>query len=335
MDIKCYMGHTSSITSSMIGSWNTDIDFSYVDSVSMSPNTYPTTYFSYTHYDNNTTDIVHSVFPCYELYFDTLHKVVDTFYVGFSVDNHSILEPSAFALQSHFYEMINDAFSLEPQITVLKLFNYGMGYTDISIVNGHWGGVFPILQPDRPYCNPVGGLRVAERGQDYATLCWDNAGDSVYYQLVFGDDVAHPIFTYDTCYTRTGLDTGIFYNAHLRRVCHHDCPYHPDSTLYSPWSPGVEFYLGSTNPDDIGIEHQPSVDFSIYPNPTAGQFSLSLPEGMEARVFIGDADGRSVYDQKATGSVMHFDLSALPTGNYTVTVDTPLGPCTKQLSIVK
>lgn len=32
---------------------------------------------------------------------------------------------------------------------------------------------------------------------------------------------------------------------------------------------------------------------------------------------------------------MHFDLSALPAGNYTVTVDTPLGPNTKQLSIVK
>ena len=218
----------------MMGRLDNDIDFSYVDSVSMSPNTYPTTYFSYTHYDNNTTDVVHSVFPCYELYFNTLHKVVDTFYVGFSVDNHSILEPSAFAFQSHFYEMINFAAFIineEPQITVFKEFYYGVGDTVIGIANGHWGGIFPILQPDRPYCNPVGGLRVVERGQDYATLCWDNAGDSVYYQLVFGDDAANPIFTYDTCYTRTGLDTNTLYNAHLRRVCHHDCPYHPDSTL--------------------------------------------------------------------------------------------------------
>lgn len=336
MDIKAYLA-----TASTPSDWQ-NIEFQYIDSILMSPDIYPTTYFSYTHYqrddpnytwvDTNDT-IVHSVFPCYELYFSTPHKVADTFYVEFSYDNHSFLVPYMVDFQSKYYDMRN----ISPQNSQTMFYiNTRYPYPQIiTICHNCWGGVFPILQPDRPYCNPVGGLRVAERGQDYATLCWDNAGDSVYYQLVFGDDVANPIFTYDTCYTRTGLDTGIFYNAHLRRVCHHDCPYHPDSTLYSPWSPGVEFYLGNTNPNDIGIGNLPTVDFSIYPNPTAGQFSLTLPEGMEARVFIGDADGRSVYDQKATGSVMHFDLSALPAGTYTVTVDTPLGLGTKQLSIVK
>ena len=338
MDYNCYLA--------TISSWDPQIIFDIVDSFPMSPDIYPTTYFSYTIYRNflmNDLTPVQRITPCYEFYFDKPHKLIDTFYVGFSVDNHSNFIPFATPNSSIYYMAHNsDAIfrGLDYQVTIgighhYERDTFGEPRFNQSIVNGIWGGIFPILQPDRPYCNPVGGLRVAERGQDYATLCWDNAGDSVYYQLVFGDDAANPIFTYDTCYTRTGLDTGIFYNAHLRRGCHHDCPYHPDSTLYSPWSPGVEFYLGSTNPDDIGIEHQPSVDFSIYPNPTAGQFSLSLTEGMEARVFIGDADGRSVYDQKATGSVMHFDLSALPTGNYTVTVDTPLGPCTKQLSIVK
>ncbi len=72
----------------------------------------------------------------------------------------------------------------------------------------------------------------------------------------------------------------------------------------------------------VSVQSDGAVEIGIYPNPTAGKLTISLPEALAAsapRVRISDLMGRVVKELSlpATGEV---DLSALPAGTYLVNV---------------
>ena len=72
----------------------------------------------------------------------------------------------------------------------------------------------------------------------------------------------------------------------------------------------------------VSVQSDGAVEMSIYPNPTAGKLTISLPQALAAsapRVRISDLMGRVVQELSlpATGEV---DLSALPTGTYLINV---------------
>lgn len=70
-----------------------------------------------------------------------------------------------------------------------------------------------------------------------------------------------------------------------------------------------------------GVEAVAQADFSMYPNPTQGQFMLSLPRpALRLRVY--DAQGRlwQEADLRRVGETLRLDWSALPKGLYAVQV---------------
>ena len=286
-------------------------------------------------YYKNVSDGDSTVVPFYEYYFDAPHTLADTFYVRFSMEDESFrncpdelaYDFIVFILNSSDYpstEVIRqNHLSAIPSIQDQEL--------RFELPDGV--GLIPILHADRPYCSPVGGLRLEERGEDWARFVWDDAGDSVEYQLVFGHDHTHPVNLYDTRYTISGLDSGRYYDVRLRRVCHHDCPYHTDTVVYGAYSAAVRFWVGSTDPANMGVEaaEADGMEMTVYPNPSGGVVTIGVehPEGTSLEV--RDAVGRTVVRMERIGRETRLDLSLLPRGVYTVTLDSPGGIATRRL----
>ena len=279
-------------------------------------------------------DTVNVVVPSYEYYFNETHLVNDSFYV---------------AVRSYkdYLTMLEEGDEDRTNVMVVgELWPFyidlpeGMFYpwyfidTSGSLYQEDYGfgGIYPILQPDRPYCNAVGGLRLEERGEDWARFVWDDAGDSVEYQLVFGHDHTHPVNLYDTTYTISGLDSGRYYDVRLRRVCHHDCPYHTDTVVYSAYSAALRFWVGSTDPANMGVEAADADGgLEVYPNPSSGVVTVVVGRPVGGTLEVHDAVGRTVLRSERLEREMRLDLSQLPRGVYTVTLDSPGGIATRRL----
>ena len=61
-----------------------------------------------------------------------------------------------------------------------------------------------------------------------------------------------------------------------------------------------------------------AIDFSIFPNPTSGEFTVTLPKNVEATVEVVNIAGQIVASQKFEGSTTI--NKALAAGVYTVVV---------------
>lgn len=72
----------------------------------------------------------------------------------------------------------------------------------------------------------------------------------------------------------------------------------------------------------VGVNDIEMGSFSIYPNPSNGQFTLDLSELNEsaAQIKIYSVDGREVYTLNNLGSSVDMDISHLKAGYYTVYV---------------
>ncbi len=271
--------------------------------------------------------------PCYEYYFDAPHTLTDTFYIRLSIDEETVRNyPSDVPSRDIALIKINPG--IYNDVTEeYKNYMHVPGRTTEQYMSFYGGTLHPILQPDRPYCNAVGGLRLEERGEDWARFVWDDAGDSVEYQLVFGHDHTHPVNLYDTAYTISGLDSGRYYDVRLRRVCHHDCPYHVDTVVYSAYSAALRFWVGSTDPANMGVEaaEADGMGMTVYPNPSIGVVTIGVEHPEGASLEVRDAVGRTVVRMERIGRETRLDLSLLPRGVYTVTLDSPDGIATRRL----
>jgi hypothetical protein len=89
---------------------------------------------------------------------------------------------------------------------------------------------------------------------------------------------------------------------------------------------------------NIGIEENASSDWSLFPNPGTGVFTINYvgASGL-GNIEVMDVTGRVMYNvqaQLATGSTHSMDLSGLAAGNYTVRI-TNNGVRTEQRLVVK
>lgn len=64
----------------------------------------------------------------------------------------------------------------------------------------------------------------------------------------------------------------------------------------------------------------PTVSFSFYPNPSAGEISWQLKTGTEVTLTINDLSGRIMFIQNLVGKSGKLDISAIKAGCYLVTV---------------
>ena len=256
------------------------------------------------------------VVPVYEFYFDTPHLMEDTFYVGIR---------RTVSLEEMPYTWFNYIWAIDSSIAIRS--------TDISTQSfeySHlWGGQFPIIQPNRRCSVP-----------DAPSWVLYNATNTVRFNIPYlpGDSlllsIARQGQPVDSGYiypvTDNAMDIVIpdsgHYSARLARICHRDID------VQSQWSVPSNFFIMNT----LGIDPTSVTEplFSIYPNPAADRVAVRCGGRMTA-VEVVDALGRTVLSIDGGGNEAMLDVSALPTGLYTVLVTTPQGRTARHLTIAR
>jgi hypothetical protein len=72
--------------------------------------------------------------------------------------------------------------------------------------------------------------------------------------------------------------------------------------------------------DNVGLYVPNASAIGLYPNPTDGNITLSLPAADGASLSIFDAQGKLLYEIQNAKNGEQFDLSKLSTGVYTFRV---------------
>lgn len=87
----------------------------------------------------------------------------------------------------------------------------------------------------------------------------------------------------------------------------------------------------------VGIEEMQQGSFAMYPNPTRGEFTIQLPEGIRGNVELTVVDpiGRTVHQQTITTTLNRIDLQHVQSGFYTVRLQTDQWAGSKGLQIVR
>ena len=204
--------------------------------------------------------------------------------------------------------------------------------------------IYPIIQPDRLLCGGPGGLRLVERGSDYASIAWggNRPFDDLYsgrYQVSAGPLYTPPdsnniITVSDSTAVVTGLDSGIYLAAWVRSECDHQCPNH-DTLLWSQWSGPLVFYVGTYAPGEASIQTPLASDISLSPNPATDVVRVESGERKVESIEVVDMQGRIILRQQlpAPASSLLIDTSPLPSGSYLLRLYTREGIVNKRLSL--
>ena len=128
-----------------------------------------------------------------------------------------------------------------------------------------------------------------------------------FYTMMFGRDPDN--ITYDA-----GLSPKA---AHLIRSAVHDVVY---DSLWKWQRP---------EPNALPIGKQ-DFEICVSPNPTHGEVTLHLPEGMKAEIFLFSVDDRILL-HKTTQSASHFSLEGMPPGIFFLKVITHQGIVVKRI----
>jgi hypothetical protein len=287
--------------------------------------------------------------PCYEYYFDHPHILRDTFYVGIIPEYYWNF------LDSLSVKGYVGTFNL-PQLNHLRSrymyhpwlggwVNYELPYdNDSSAYLFEWPGLYPIIQSDRLLCGGPGGLRLVERGSDYASIAWggNRPFDDLYsrrYQVSAGPLYTPPdsnniITVSDSTAVVTGLDSGFYLAAWVRSECDHQCPNH-DTLLWSQWSSPLVFYVGAYAPGEASIQTPLAADISLSPNPATDVVRVESGERKVESIEVVDMLGRVVLRKQlpAPVSSLLIDTSPLPSGSYLLRIYTREGIVNKRLSL--
>ena len=263
----------------------------------------------------------YEVVPCLEYYFDTPFCATDTFYVSFLYHTST---------DFFMYCRLTDGYRGHFVAYVYKnpwQTDWLYSPTDLNILPVPiWGILFPIV---RPYCaRPEVPTVTVEGGEAYFSWC----GDSTQYELSVARrgvpaDSGLLVATADTACSLTALDSGVWYQARLRRSC-----YLYDSLWWSDWSLPVPFYLGSVNPDSLGIAEVdcPGLALEVSPNPTDGRVTVACGEPMEL-LEVYDTKGSLLRRATPASDRATLDLAALPAGTYLLRVTTPQAVASRKL----
>ena len=84
----------------------------------------------------------------------------------------------------------------------------------------------------------------------------------------------------------------------------------------------------------LGTEETSMEDVLIYPNPSNGEFTISIAEGQLQSIEIFTVAGKAVnYIQQSNGSAVEIDLQEQASGVYLIQITTDQGSVTKRLIV--
>ena len=253
------------------------------------------------------------VVPAFEYYFETPVLVYDTFYVGYRRTAGTNI-PYAFATLTSYDSMSS----------------YWVATDNINNYNHReyaWGGVFPIIQPNRHCRVPAAPSLVVYSGTNTVRFTLPYAaGDSLVLSIAGYGQPADSGTVYpvtDSIMDIVIPDSGR-YTARLMRICQR----YGGVMLQSDWSGPTHFFIVNNlaigQPSDIGV--------SIVPNPATDAVTVSA-DGTLLALELRDLLGRTVLTQQPASTKTTLDVSTLPAGTYILRLHTPQGVATKKLIV--
>ena len=182
--------------------------------------------------------------------------------------------------------------------------------------------LLPIIDPP---CNAVDSMDVEVGADGCLRVSWEKPRlQSQWMVSLVADGGGEILQPTDTNYWEyCNLTPGRRYTVRLRSRC--DNLY---SHSWSDWGEPVSFG------ENHGIEAVTEPAVSVVPNPAADRVAVRCGGRMTA-VEVVDALGRTVLSIDGGGNEATLDVSALPTGLYTVLVTTPQGRSARHLTIAR
>ena len=213
--------------------------------------------------------------------------------------------------------------------------------------------IYPILavpDTDTFSCPPVDGLSFAGLFAGSPTFVWNSDSLHSLYQIAYGP-YNSPVDSHSVVSPPTSqnfhenhdpsLSPDIYYFARIRANCHHECPVH-DTTLWTPWSDPVPFFIGQAMPDTSQHEAIPSSLsdtplLSLSPNPADNSVSISLsdriPNPGNCSLSLLDAAGHELFSLRPPSHSFLLRTDSLPAGTYFLSLLSPLGSHSLRLVI--
>lgn len=100
----------------------------------------------------------------------------------------------------------------------------------------------------------------------------------------------------------------------LNEVCVWTLPFPPGGVnVDTTGSPNVEFQDCSND-----IEKNETTEFSVYPNPSSGLFTIETNFGDDYLIEVYSPKGHKVYEESSHGKKQQIDLSSFPQGMYLI-----------------
>ena len=186
--------------------------------------------------------------------------------------------------------------------------------------------VWPIIRRDCDTCPTVQGLQVFRSSATQSFFRWQRGEGHRDWQLSYGPVGTDPDdgIKLDYKQAMSGIidfspDTQ--YVAYVRARCRFG------GYAYSPWSAPV--YV---NQNGYGIDAAEAEQFTLSPNPAAGQVTVSASQGIRM-IEVYDTRGAKVYSQTMATERWTLTTEEWPAGQYIVTVETAAGTTSKVLII--
>ncbi|MCR4828857.1 MAG: T9SS type A sorting domain-containing protein [Bacteroidales bacterium] len=306
----------------------------------------------------------------YEMYFDSVVTVYDSFYVSMTENNLRIpanfhymfgapTDGFAYATlcTTYPYQWMDPIVWPKPNHYKRKLHwfdsqNYDDRY-EITDTNWHTlhttsnSGIDPVTQSVPPWthymylfpiidtstglaCQLSHDLMLAYQSEDTATLAWEGGYNAQLWELSLCPDSCAPD---DGSITQ--WSTRIATVTGLERGTWYTAWVRSvcDSASVSEWSDSLRFFVpeDADDPEDpIGIEG--TVDFYTYlmPNPASGSVTVASSFSI-GEVELFSLDGRRLLRKRVDGLSATLDISTLPAGIYIVRIATGAGTTYKKL----
>ena len=292
-----------------------------------------------------------TTFGAYSLYFDSTVILSDTAWIGITqwcdspydesdFGNHFLDVPLCFP---HYHSFFGFYLTIDSNIVIP-----GNPSRSTSLFP-----IYPILavpDTDTFSCPPVDGLSFAGLFAGSPTFVWNSDSLHSLYQIAYGP-YNSPVDSHSVVSPPTSqnfleihdpsLSPDIYYFARIRANCHHECPVH-DTTIWTPWSDPVPFFIGQAMPDTshheaIPSSHSDTPLLSLSPNPADNSVSISLsnriPNPGNCSLSLLDAAGHELFSLRPPSHSFLLRTDNLPAGTYFLSLLSPLGSHSLRLVI--
>ena len=257
----------------------------------------------------------------YYLFFEKSVVVSGDYYMRIAMDpaDTAILPPALIMARAVYLTESHNA----PYNFPLNRYRINIeGVWDTLRTSRSYPMLFLIIDPP---CHAVDSMEVEVGADGCLRVSWEKPKlQSQWMVSLVADGGGEILQPTDTNYWEyCNLTPGRRYTVRLRSRC--DNLY---SHSWSDWGEPVSFG------ENHGIEAVTEPEVSVVPNPAADRVAVRCCGRMTA-VEVVDALGRTVLTIDGGGNEATLDVSALPTGLYTVLVTTPQGRTARHLTIAR